>query len=280
MVEFSDLPARERKSKDLVFELLAKDSPMSISVLQRRLKERYRLKMTYQAVRKTVRHLQARRILTHSRSGYSIDKSWLLRAKRLIDNVLSRQQRRSGVAVDELSDRDFSSYMLNSLYELDNFWSQVLEYGVQRMQHAASKEILCVNNYSWWMLINLGQETSLYSSFVRRGCRTTVLIFQDLYINRWAAKIYRGIGVHANVRRRTGVPDNIDINILNDMIIQVTYPAQIVRKMRCLLTTCRNIDDLSAQQLARLAHAKTQIKMTVQKDASLAAGLRAYYEGL
>ena len=196
MIEVS-LPEFGNKSnsvKDLVLSILFEESPLSLMQLFNHILKRYNISITYQAVRKAVDLLVNKKIISKKDRSYSLNKKWFLELKSFVDRiVLSDQSVNIKQFKTVFAEKNYMTFILGSLFDLDNFWGDMLKYLVSHLGH---EERLSMNigHDAWWILINLGRETDIYSYFAQNKMKTYFVLFRNNPLNKHAKKIYESLG--------------------------------------------------------------------------------------
>lgn len=278
MLELSipQLGEESRNVKDLVFTMLASEQPLSLVELTNRIRRQHAVNVTYQAVRKAVNTLHRQGVLLKTGKKYAISKEWIFKLKTFFDKLLTTYEAGTKVKLftAELAKEDYAVYTFNNLLDLDNFWGDIMAYWADHAKD--NKNYLSYCHYHWWLLINLGHETTLFRHYAKRHINSAFLIPHDVPLNQWAAQVYTEMGVKTRVKP-TKEEEPVDINILGDMIIQVKYGKKIMVKIKSFFEKYKNLQEVSIKEITRLAHEPCEIKFLVFKNATIANNLREKY---
>jgi hypothetical protein len=276
---FEDKIDRDSDTKDLIFSILADSGKHNLAELTRLIYQHYRLKLTYQAVRKATRKLHLAGIIDVQDGRYFIRRSWLIAVKRRVDALLVHGQRS---AANTLPRRPASPeaqgvYHLNSLFDLDNFWGDmVLDY-CSGLKATPKPTFYSIAHYAWWMLINLGQETKFWKTVLKQGMPAHMVILSKRPLNLWAIKIYKHIGVKCSVKNIKATDDTILYNIIGDFVVQARLPENAMKRIRLCYQKFKRIEELDSDYIFKIAHEPCQITFSVWRDMALAQNLmRAY----
>jgi hypothetical protein len=270
---------RPEGTKEFVFQILLTEFPLTVSELTVKIKDRFHVTLTYQAVRKAVSALVTAQVLLKQDKTYSINKNWLLQTKATIDELLLCYERgAAGHTFNEnLATQGYSTYTARTLFELDNFWGETL---LDLSKEYDPKETNCIHacwHYAWWMVINLGQETNLFRTIQKRGYHVYQRIFSDTPLNRWAAKIYNDIGVKTTISKGPKLDEQIAYNFIGDHVIQAHVSESALVKIRDIFRRCTSIQELKSTAITELAHDEQRITFTVFKNAEIAHQLKSIY---
>ncbi|MFH1849722.1 MAG: hypothetical protein ABH879_06050 [archaeon] len=269
MIELSipQLGENSKNTKDLVFTVLSQDQPLSLIELYNRIRCQYSVGVTYQAVRKAVDNLAGQAVLLKEGKKYRISKGWVLQLKSFFDNLLVNYEKGKNIHAftKQATSENYSVYTLSSLFDLDNFWADILYYVLRNIKDDEERVSVNYGHYAWWMLVNLGQETRLYREYRRQKVDVSFILFRDLPLNKYAAEIYRTLGHKATIAEDPSVDELLAINTIGDTIIQVKYPASIVRTVRAFFEK-HTTETLNSQELAKIVHTPCEIKFILFRN--------------
>lgn len=256
-------------TQDLIFEILSKNFPLSIAEINRKIKSNFGLKLTYQAVRKAVSKLLASGVLTRdANKQLLIDKKWILAAKHKIDKLLHNYQDPAIVANTGTTIHlgDYSTYHLNSLFELDRFWSDLVLEHCPSLGPGFSIPYLSITHYAWWMPFNFGNETKFWRAMMRRGYKCEMQLLRKLPLNTWAANIYKSIGMKAKVFEDKTHDRKLNYNLIGDVAFQVYIPEEALKIIEEIFETTKKIEQLDHRKLDKMAHMHYAYRLTLIKD--------------
>jgi hypothetical protein len=280
MIELS-LPQPEedaKQAKDLIVSILSREHPLSLIEIYNRIKKERNTGKTYQAVRKAIDLLLHEGVLTKNDKKYAISKPWLLRIKGFADNLLAKYENTTVVHTftTELAKDKYAIYTFHTLLDLDNFWGDVMTHWLAHRTKKEANIVFCDTHDPWWMLINLGRETTLFENIVKQGNQTYFALRHNTPIAQWSQKLYKDIGVHTSISEKPA-PNGRDINVLGDLIIQVEYDAATRQHIRELCTKTKSIDTLSPSAVAKLASQPCKATFVVLRNAEMAHALREQF---
>ncbi|MBU1199598.1 MAG: hypothetical protein KKF46_01615 [Nanoarchaeota archaeon] len=281
MIELSipQLGEETRNVKDLVFSILTAERFLSIIELTNRIKKNYNINITYQAVRKAIDTLHRQGVLLKEGKKYSINKEWIFKLKSFFDNLLTKYD--SGKEIhaftSDLVKENYAIYTLSTLYDLDNFWNDILKYLADHMEPNEKKIAFNYGHYTWWMLINLGSETKLYEYHKKKGILNYFVFFRDLPLNKWSVRMYNELGHKAKLLEDKKIDETVAINVVGDTIIQIKYPKVIVNKVRKFFEKYKNTQEMSMKEITQISHTLCEIKFIMFKNPIMAKSLRENY---
>jgi len=243
-------------------------------------RKEYNLQITYQAVRKAVDVLSKQGVLTKKDKRYDLNKEWLLKTKTFFDKLLTTYETGKGVPnfTSELVKENYAVYSFRNLFELDNFWADIMYYWADHLKAGEERKVLCSVYYAWWPIINLGSETKLYEYFNKKGIRTKFIFLRNLPLNNWGASFYKTVCTDTKVIEKKEDGEMVDVNILGDLILQVKYPDTLSKKIKAFFEKYKNTQEMSMKEITKLAHESHDIKFIVFKNQTMAKSLRETYE--
>ncbi len=271
MLELSipQLGESTKNAKDLVITLLSQEQPLSIIELTNKIKKQYVVSITYQAVRKAVDNLNNQNVLTKTGKRYAISKDWLLQLKSFFDKLLTNYENRTTLKLfnAEFAKEDYALYTFNNLYDLDNFWDEVMTHWADHEKE--NKDYYSYTHYHWWLVINLGKETKLFTNFKKKKINSHVILRNVSPLNRWAGSVYADMDVKIIENIQKDDFPMVDINILGNTVIQVNYPPNLAKKLQLFFKKYKSVQEMSLKEITQLAHEPGDIKFILFKNPTI-----------
>lgn len=172
-------------------------------------------------------------------------------------------------------EQDYGEYHLSSLFELDNFWTDLLIYLADTVDSKQRKmPAYFYNNLGWWFLINYGSEVSLFQHYRKKRITCYFVYPAKNFVNTIAVRNYQSIGHKAVIVNQRPLPESMDMNVMGENIIQVFYPHKILEKLRTVAANYNSAKDVSIEELNELVSTKCDIRMVVLNNAEIARGYR------
>lgn len=265
-----------KQTKDLVFNILVAYQDLSLMQIYTKIKKEYNVSITYQAVRKAAESLIIEGVLIKEQRRYSLNQKWILNLKHFLDKLAQSKafgKKTTRFQSNNIKDK-YAVYKLESLFELDLFWGDVLIYLAKKAantKHAISTNIV---HYTWWLLINLGREAKIYAEFKKLHIDTYFMCYKKAPLNNKAKEIYLQLGHKFKIKPNPAKPSHIAINTVGDAIIQVEYPKQLMKKIELLYKSCNSFEKLPMKEITKLVHQKQEITFTLINNALLAQSIR------
>ena len=282
MIELSIPQAGEetKTGKDIVFSILTQQQPLSAIEIVRIARREYRVGLTYQAIKKAIDTLLHQRVLTKEGKTYRINKHWLMNVKQTVDKLLTSYdsgKQIKGFTTDFAKDQ-YAVYTLTNLFDLDNFWDDILIYLSEHLQSTEHRSFVAQVHYTWWLLINLGKETRLFEGFIKDNIPCFNSVLCNVPLNKLAQKSYKEMRVHFKLGlEKTKDKEMVDVNVVGDTVIQVHYPQEIVERLAEFYRKYRTTEEMSLKEITKIVHTPCEIKFTVFKNREIAQNLRENY---
>jgi hypothetical protein len=274
-------PGEESKNaKDLVFSVLVSEHPLSAIQIFRIINKKYNLGLTYPAIKKAIGSLVEKKVLVKERKIYKINKDWLFNVKSTVDNLITSYESgiKPAIPSTETIKEEYAVYTFTNLFDLDNFWDDLLVHISNKMKNEESHSYFAYVHYAWFLLINLGKETKLFQHLDKNKINCKVLFIGKSPVNIWAKKVYSEIGIKFKLIDNKSLDNTIAFNLIGNTVIQVKYPDVLIKKFQHLYEKYNSIEEISPKEITELAHEKFEIKLNVFKNPEIAQSLREKYE--
>jgi hypothetical protein len=281
MIELSIPQAGEeaKNAKDLVFSILKEKQPLSAIEIVKIIRKQHNIGLTYQAVKKAIGDLTHKKVLMKEGKKYSISKDWLVNLKTTIDRLLTTHEteKETKIFENKMAKEQYAVYTFNNLIDCDNFWDDLLFYLADNIKEQENHSFLVHSHYSWWFLINFGQETKLHQYLIKNKFNTRFLIIGNNPLNKWARNLYKSIGVKSRIVEDKKVNEAMTLNVLGDTVIQTYYPKVIIEMLRDIYKNYKKTQDIPLKVITKLANEPCEIKLNVFKNREIADSLRSTY---
>lgn len=271
------MPGKKGTAGDKILQILAKNHPLTLMGIYRELKSEHKMEISFQAARKAANVLSDSGILTrNAKKEYEISREWILESKKFFDTLSRAYQTRakSKIYGKMPQGQDYAEYHLSTLFELDNFWTDMLIRWADNIGKSEPKITVTYNNCHWWFLINLGNEMALWKYIIDRVESSTFVMHKRNFLNEMAAKSYKSITGKVFYAKKPPFPHNVDVNVCGDHILQVTFPDKIMGKLDALVKKCKSSDEVTPAMLNEIMETKSDITMVYMKNTEMAQAYR------
>ena len=269
--------AGQRKTTELILRVLGEHGSMNVAQIRRALADDSKIKISYQGARKAVNALIEDSILERANSLVSLNRGWLLDMRSFVDTLLAKSGTNitSKKIITEVSKSSRCDFLTHSLLETDNLWGDLLSELV-RSKLKARTTIFSIGYFAWWLLLNLGRETDLFTDLSQKHLVEMTLL-RTVPLNRWAASIYRRTGVNIKVANGANGPENLAFNVVGDYVIKVEIPAELNNKISSFFRNCSKVNEDSICEFLKIAKLRRTIQVSVIYDPIFAQGIVALY---
>ncbi|HLC79758.1 MAG TPA: hypothetical protein VJG83_05050 [archaeon] len=277
MVDYLQESSKKDTVKNQLVQILSKEHPLSLANMHRKIAQKFSSRVSFQGIRKAATMLVDEGVLFRNESKeYEISKKWIFDSKKFFDSLSVSYNTRanSKVFAREFLEGDYGQYRLKSLFELDNFWTDMLLYCAENIGKDEPKSCISYNNIHWWFQINYGNEMTLWKSIINKGIKSTFVCPAGFPINDVAISNYRSIGGKVGKAKSAIYPSNVDVNVIGDHIIQVNYPENIVRKLRDFFKKRDSFLSSELKSLNDIMDIKCDIQFTCMKNPQAASAYR------
>ena len=258
-------------TSDIVFRILGRAYPKTIAVLQNDLHKEYKLKLSYQAVRKCVLALVALGAVEHTERGYQLSVDWLLKLRSVVDSALMRYRLPSEVSFK--SGVDHQIFTGNSLYETDSLWSDLVVNVCRSLPRSTSNSFISINHYPWWLPMNIGHEIEFCRTLKKLGFEITYVFTASGPSSRWAAEFYKDLNVNVITCKTKSIANTHYYNVIGEYVFEVRIPIAQAVQIKKLFDKNRKPENIPSREITRLAEEPAVVQLTIQKNEAFAKGL-------
>lgn len=262
---------------DLLFRILSQNYPLTLSKLHQELLKQYRLKLSYQAVRKAMMTLSSLGAVEHGKGGFQLSVHWLLAARNEIDSVIKSYTYGKGAGT--ANKKAVQTFSGSCLYEMDLIWGEIVVNLCAQLESNKKNGFISINHFPWWIPMNVGHEVEFCNRLRTIGVQPVYLFTERCKSTLWAKDFYGSIGVGVTIKKCRSIPETHYYNIIGEYLIEVVLPLDLARMVRTLFGRTRVPSEMSPKDLTSLAHKKAEIQLTVQANQTLSRSmLNAVFE--
>lgn len=259
------LPQIDNKtsSKDLIISVLTEEWPLSIKELFSKVSKEFRFKGTYQAVFKSVKELQKKKVLIKTGEKYELNISWIKSLQSFTETVetnyyVSKKVRK----ILEKNKKGEDTILMNfeSIFDAEKY----LYYFVKNeLKKSEPTKVFFEMNNLWKVLFYYRAEYNYYIKLEKIGHKFFFLTSSKTKIEKEAIDFYKKL----NIKVKQTKPAPTDSIVFGEYYIQVFIPEE----------TKERIDKLLSQEnyfeLIKLLSEETAVKVIAHKDKNLAEGI-------
>ncbi|MFQ5722349.1 MAG: hypothetical protein ACE5GI_07635 [Candidatus Aminicenantales bacterium] len=245
--------------KDAVILALSKEWPLTARKLYNVVRKNYGFAVTYQAVHKVLKQMVEEGIIVKDDKDYSISPMWIKKKKEFYKKLEAKRE--------SLKDRPLETFILGALAEVDAF---LIDLG-SKIVPKDRKSTICLEWDHFWIPLFLDKE-------VYRKMKTLITntVFYTITpaktaIDKWCYEFWK----KQNVKAKIGVGNRDSCVVVEDYVIRIFYPRDILKELDKIFSSAKNINDINTNELFhRLFEKKTKIPVVVERNPELAKQIR------
>lgn len=269
--EFKVLWAKKNSAKDLVFRILITDQNLKLIELNNLIKKRYGKSVTFQAVRQAVNELIEENVLEKKDKTYSINKTWILEAKKTISQIENNIMDIKKPVEFESIEGEFSTYTFNNLNELMIFWQHIVDEWFSKFKKRDYNINCWQGQHLWEILIHLDREKKVLEQMKKKGIKSYALIYSNTPLDNYARRFYESINIKTrNINSQKEFDNKYYVGTYGDIIIQTKYPKEISDEINNIFQKTKSLEDLDIKKLHDIINKPVEIKLTVIKNVEMA----------
>jgi len=261
---------------DLIIIILAKEYPLKIGEICQRLRKQFNVKLSFQAVRKSLNILTERKILIIKDKAYFINKNHILEVKRLTDQLMKNYfSGEKQVAQKEWSDVEgsYTTYTFENLIKTDQFCNEIILDWAYNLKEEDDRVFCFHSPHYWYVFGQLGLESSILTDIKANGIDAYYLADGNTLLDKWTIKFYKGHKINYKISPQKEKLKTT-MGVFGDFIVQYDYPEELFNKIEEFYTNTKNLETMDITKIAQILKFKTSITMTVMKNKTIACKLK------
>ena len=263
---------REDNTKNLVFSILIKEYPLKIIELTSLIRKRYGKSVTFQAVRKAILELVDEEVLVNKENRFCINKEWVLNSKKQLDLLYEEliKEKVTPRSIDSIKG-EVSVFTFDSLNKLMKFWQDIIDDWFENFKKGDPNVNCYQGAHGWEGLLHADRERMMMGRLKEKGIKSYVLSIGNTPLDRHIWKFYSSIGIKVGFNPSSSSFDrSYYVATYGKTILQVQYPIEIVEALDNFFKKNKTIEDLNLKDLSDIVNKKTEVKLTVIKNLSMA----------
>ena len=262
---------KKDNAKNLVFTILINEYPLKIIELTNFIKKRYGKSVTFQAVRKAILELVNEGVLIRKDNKFQINKDWVKDAKETIDKLyMELNEEKTPKKFDSIEGK-VSVFTFNSIGEMMKFWEQVADEWFKNFKKDDYNINCWQGAHGWEALLYPDNEQKLMSQHKKKNIKSYAVSTGSTPLDRFVWKFYKKIGLIVHTYPSISRIDReYYVGTYGDIIVQAHYPKEILDSMDNFFKKTKDVENLDLTELSKIVNKKTQVKLTVIKNLSMA----------
>lgn len=251
---------KKKNSKDLILSILMSEPELSAVRIYNQIKKQFGISLTYRAVHKSLKLLLEEGVLTEQGNRYSINLTWIKEIRDFATKVEKSYPAR--FAIKGLrsfkTEGNLTILSFNTIKDAD--------YYIMELKQRMKKPLVAHCKHFWWSLVY----TEKMANYISNAKSKVYGLCQgNTYLDRYCTKQETKLGFIS----KSGVKcaDVCDLYIHDDFVIQVFYPAELIRRIDRLYKKCENIEKLDLKELVDyIFKKKATTQLIIDKNNELA----------
>lgn len=256
---------KEQSTRNLIISILSNEWPLTAKQIHSRLSRKHGKNTSYQAAHKLIKELESGKILSRVKDGYKLSEDWIEEQSEFFNEMKVKY------AGKESAFFGSKNLVFNSLLELDKF---LLDFFVKFAGKPAGKKkpVLCLWWNHLWLPLFLSKKEYAQIKLLGEISKPYSLSKGNAFLDKYCAEFW----TKNKLKSKTGVEGGFaDLLVFNDVIIEVFYPPEILKKLDNFYNKTKSISDLVVDELfEEIFEKKVKIPVTINKNSVLAEQLR------
>lgn len=229
-----------------------------------------------QGLYKELRKLEANGVVVKSAQRYSLRIPWVLECLDFAEELRNNYTTHANEIVRMPEAGKKSIWHFTNLLQLNNFWSQVLVFALQKTQQS---ELFSYMPHPWYHLVYTDQERQYVQSLKRVGTTLYVINRGKTYLDTWAERFWKEPYIEYSFYPKAfgQVPQNTYINCIGDFVLTVKLSASITKDIEKLYTQTRGAEDINYAEIFQVFHQRANATMWLEKNLTKAKKIRSTF---
>jgi DNA-binding Lrp family transcriptional regulator len=264
----------KKTHQELIIEILSLDFPLRIKDIHNRLKEKYNLKLSFQAVRKALNTLVVQGKLILERNEYQLKKEWVKDNKRLsdkiVENYFKAERKEKPPQVNKISE-DMQVFHFENALQTDKFLGELLfDIG-----NIPGEKILCIQAlHYWYFLGHLGTESDFIQEMIKKNTKLHYLAFGgNSLLDRLSKNFYRQHGIKFEIIKEP-LEKYTELCVIQNFVIRVEYQKEFIHKLEKIFYETEDIKKFNFLEFGKLIKSNYPVILTLFKDATISRSIK------
>tara|TARA_Y100000310_G_scaffold246247_1_gene251453 strand:- start:88 stop:924 length:837 start_codon:yes stop_codon:yes gene_type:complete len=265
----------KRTLSGAILEILAKEYPLRIKSIQEKLKENYPVKVSFQAIRKSLLSMVSDGRIIKKENNFYINKKWARHQKiftdTLVKNYFVGENPNNPPQIHKIG-TDFQSFSFENSLQADKFVGTLL----LDIADTSEEKELCIQALHWWYFLgHFGTESDFSLEMQKRNTKLHYLSFgKSYFLDEMATDFYHQHNVKFKVVTKN-LDENYELIAIKDFVIRVHYPDSFIEKLEEVFKKTTSIKNIDYLALGELIHSNFgEINLTIFRDKTVAEGIR------
>jgi DNA-binding Lrp family transcriptional regulator len=261
--------------QDIILLILAKEHPLTMGEITKRVRKDFKVRITFQAIRKSLKTLQKRGILKEKEKKFSIKKEYILETRRYSDQLLRNYftaERKDKLPTWSSVGEEHTTYNFENLLQTDKFWGEIVLDWARNLKEQDDRTFCFQGPHCWYSLGHLGTESDFLTELKNQGVKSYYLVENNTLLDQWAKDFYEDYDVKYLIKTKNKT--KTAIGVLGEFIIQFEYPEEIYEKIERFYKKSDSFPKTRMSTIAKILKRKCEIKLQVIKNKVIASKIK------
>jgi hypothetical protein len=269
-----DISGVRKTSPELILLILSKEYPLTIKEIHTRLKDKFKIKVSFQAIRKTLNIMVEQNKLDQKRKEYQVSKEWIKDNKQLMDNLIKNyftgERKEKPPKISSIG-KESQVYHFENPLQTDKFFGELL-LDVASMP---VEKILCIQAmHYWYFLGHFGTESDFIQEMIRRRTKLYYVAYGESALDRLSKKFYKQHGVEFEIIKKQEFDKYSEIGVMDDLIIEIRYPKEFVDELQSIFKRTKKLEDLDFLKFGKTIKGSYPTTLTILRNKTIANNIR------
>lgn len=242
-----------------IIQIVSSECSLTSKEIYNRLKKKYNVSITYQAVYKDIQHLFGHSILIKEKMKYSINYRWVDNTKRELEIILKKRLD----SYCTYSSKNLTVYHVNTLKELDNLIQKKVLYIAYENK---IRKTYWKTPHCWWLLGYPLEEEEIIEKYNNMKIESFALITNNTRHDIDSIDYYKEKEPYSHIDIIDNRENQEVFQVIDDYIITCNIPKKIHDGMNKLY----NQENPTIKDVLKLVTKKANYELQIIKNKTLA----------
>jgi len=260
---------RESGTKEKIIFLLSQQWPLSTKKIHSALEKQYSLNVTYQAIHKLLKQMEAEKIVERGVDGYKITKDWIQKTKTFsgqLEEAYSEKGKALAKDLDKPIKLKFDNFLDVGRFVVNNFYFD--------FPNPQRKPSLCIWKH---VLSPIGASEKENENFRKMFsyAKHYGITKGDTFLDKYFAKYYEALGKKIKLGMDFNMEEDIFVN--GDYIAQIFYDKRLRKEFDYVYDNTKEFDEFNLAKQFYTISSKYPVIIFISKNPELADFYRKKY---
>jgi hypothetical protein len=260
---------------DLIMLILSKEYPLTIKELHTRLKEKYKIKVSFQAIRKALNIMVHQNKLVLKKKEYLVSKEWIKDSKQLVDklikNYFTGERKERPPKISSIG-KESQVFQFENPLVTDKFFGELL----LDIASMPGEKTLCIQAmHFWYFLGHFGTESDFIQEMNRRKTKLYYISYGESALDRLSKKFYKQHGVDFEIVSTEEFDKYSEVGVIDDLIIEIRYPKEFVDELHSIFKKTKSLENLNFLKFGKTLKGPYPTSLTILRNKTMANNIRA-----